>query len=115
MRLTKIFASLLVLVFTVFANAGAIKELLIEHEESIYREVEQMTGESGANFRFTVERIFNSRFVKTNEDFDVAMESQVEISEETSGDVYEISCTSYFAKDEDGDYSEKQTNCELPD
>lgn len=102
-----IFFALLLSVASLPVFAGAIKELVIEHEDAIMREVESMGG-------YTYDHMENTKFVKSNTPGGVALESLVTVVS-AEGFAVEIVCTSYFAKNQFGSFDESNTSCEMPD
>lgn len=108
MRTLRVFFMIAVLLVSNLVSAGAIKELLIVHEESIAEEVALMGS-------FSVEKIFQSRFVTAKAGFDTALESQVDVMDVETLQSFEIACTSHFKKDHDGSMELSETNCEFPE
>lgn len=108
MKTLNSFLMMILLTISTTAKAGAVKELVIDHESSIASEVEKMGP-------FTVNRIFDTRFVKANAGFEIAIESQVEVLSHSPAEIYEIACTSQFKKGKYGSMEVFETNCEFPE
>lgn len=102
-----LFFALVLSVASLPAYAGAIKELVIEHEDAIVREVANMVG-------YSYDHMENTKFVKSNIPGGVALESLVTVVSK-EGFATEIVCTSYFAKNQFGSFDESDTSCEMPE
>ena len=108
MRMFRVLFMTTLILISTMVHAGAVKELVIEHEESIENEVAMMGP-------FSVDKIFQTRFVQAKEGYEVAVESQVEVVENKSFQMFEIACTSQFKKGQFGSMDLFETNCEFPE